>query len=181
MRKNSLLITMLILSLTLIACGTQGDPTEENANTNQKNEGAVDNDDNADDMNYENNGTANNENLDATSPDDMKQKMDELAYTRFELSVEYEGDKEYEASIEQEANGMEADLEDDVNGLQSSGEEAFNKIFPRLKKLMIDQNTNKNNAIKEALKAFDLDPDYQKFELEISFENGKNVEFEDKV
>jgi len=192
MKRPFLLMATLLLIVFLAACGTQNN--DEANNADQADEGTMNNEDqnndnNTDDQNddenmdNENNTTDNNNETDATSNDDMKQKMDELDYTDFELEVDYGDNKEYEAKIEiddDDNNRVEADLEDDINGVDINGQEAFNKIHPKVKKLTIDANTSKKDAIMEALKAFDLDPDYNKFELELTFKDGKKVEFEDK-
>ena len=179
----------LLLTVFLAACGTQNN--DDDTNADQADEGTMQdenqdnrnnkNDQNDDEnMDDEDNSTDNNNETDAASNDDMKQKMDELDYTDFQLEVDYGKNKEYEAEIEQDNDRIEADLEDEINGVDVNGEEAFNKIYPKVKKLTIDANTNKDDAIMEVLKAFDLDPDYDKFELELTFKDGKKVEFEDK-
>ena|SRR5690625_3844856 len=191
MKRPFLLMATLLLIVFLAACGTQNN--DEANNADQADEGTMNNEDqnndnNTDDQNDDENmdnedNTTDNNKTDAASNDDMKQKMDELDYTDFELEVDYGDNKEYEAKIEiddDDNNRVEADLEDDINGVDINGQEAFNKIHPKVKKLTIDANTSKKDAIMEALKAFDLDPDYNKFELELTFKDGKKVEFEDK-
>lgn len=189
MKRLFLLMATLLLTVFLTACGTQNN--EDDTNADQADDGTMnnesqDNDNNTDDQNDDenmddkDNSTANNNETDATSDDDMKQKMDEIDYTDFQLEVDYGKNKEYEAEIEQDNNQIEADLEDEVNNVDVNGEEAFNKLFPKVKKLTIDANTNKDDAIMEVLKVFDLDTDYNKFELELTFKDGKKVEFEDK-
>jgi len=189
MKRLFLLMATLLLTVFLAACGTQNN--DEGNNADQADEGTMNNEDQNNDnnkndqnddenMDDEDNTTDNNNETDAASDDDMKQKMDELDYTDFQLEVDYGKNKEYEAEIEQDNDRIEADLEDEINGVDVNGEEAFNKIYPKVKKLTIDANTNKDDAIMEVLKAFDLDPDYNKFELELTFKDGKKVEFEDK-
>lgn len=182
MKKVFLLIATLVLSVTLAACGTQNN--DDSTNADKADEGTTNtedqnNDNNTDDQN--DNGEMNDDNTtDAATDDDIKKKMDELDYTDFELEVDYGKNKEFEAEIEQDGNGVEADLEDELNGVDVNGEEAFNKIYPNVKKLTIDRDTNKDDAIKDVLKAFDLDADYTKLELELTFKDGTKVEFEDK-
>src|SRR5690625_1678206 len=192
MKKLYLLMAALLLTVALAACGTQNN--DDGTNADQADEGTVNNEDqnngnNTDDQNddenmdNEDNTTDNNNETDAASDDDMKQKMDELDYIDFEVSVDYGKNKEYEAKIEKDDddnNGIEEDVEDDLNNVNLNRQEAFNKIYPKVKKLTIDANTSKKDAIMEVLKAFELDPDYNEFELELKFKDGKKVEFEDR-
>lgn len=105
--------------------------------------------------------------------------MDELEYTKFGLDIDY-GNKDYDAEIELDNNRVEAELEDDLNGVDMNGEEAFNKIYPNVKKLTINQNTKKEDAITEIINAFDLSTDYTKLEVEIKFKDGTKIEYEDR-
>src|SRR5690625_4310468 len=98
MKRILLLIAMLVLSVTLAACGTQNNNDDTNAD--QADEGTTNNEDQNNDNNADgqnNTGDMNDDNeADATSADDMKQKMEELDYTDFELEVDYGKNKEYE-------------------------------------------------------------------------------------
>lgn len=44
----------------------------------------------------------------------------------------------------------------------------------------IDQNTIQSETIKKAIEAFDLPPDYNEIELEITFKDGTSKEYNDK-
>ncbi len=186
MKRFLYLLATLLLAGALTACGTSNN--DDNTNADQAEENTADNNDQADNTDDQN-GTddieedATNDETDgadASSNDDMKQKMDELDYTDFELEVDYGKNKEYEAEIEQDNGQIEADLEDELNGVDENGVDAFNKIYPNVKKLTIDRNTSKEDAIDQVLDAFDLDPDYKKFEVEITLKDGPKIEFEDK-
>ncbi|MBM7599736.1 hypothetical protein JOC34_002104 [Virgibacillus halotolerans] len=184
MKRILLLASMFIVAITLVACGdtNNNDDTSGDQDTGMENNEDQDNDadENADDNQADNGDTATDNAADNNDNDDMKQKMDELDYTDFELEVDYGKNKEYEAEIEQDNGKVEADLEDELNGDDVNGQEAFDKIYPNVKKLTIDQNTEKADAIQQTLDAFDLDSDYVKFEVEITFKDGTKVEFEDK-
>lgn len=112
----------------------------------------------------------------------MKGKMADLGYKEFELEVSYGKNKEYEAEIERSdnSNAFEVKIEDELNGLEISGEEAFKLLYPRLKQLDIKRKTPKRKAVRKALRAFSLPAGYEKFEIEITFKDGKKFEFEDR-
>lgn len=181
MKRIILLAGMFIIAITLVACGdNNGDDADKDQDTGMTNNEDQDNsqDENADDDQADNNDT-NADNKDNDN-DEMKQKMDDLDYSEIEVEIDYGKDKEYEAEIEQDNDVIEADLEDEINGDDLNGKEAFDKIYPAVEKLTIDQDTNKEDAIKQTLDAFELDSDYEKFELELTLQDGKKIEFEDK-
>lgn len=156
------------LSLMLMGCGTDGQkeqPTVKEETTATE-------------------GTTVTEkpDLKKETPADMLQNMDELDYVEFELEVEYAGDKEYEAELETNSAGtVKAKIEDELNHVEKNGSEAFDELYPLVQKLTITQQTNKDEAIGEVLKTFNLPADYTKFDLEITFKDGTKIEFEDRT
>lgn len=181
MRKFSFLIIIAIVGLVISSCGTTNN---QNADDNQ---GA--------DFSNTDNGVENNEQLIKDSPnntenitsennlssDDMLTKMEQLDYVDFELAVEYDEDQEFEVSLELDDHGeVEADIEDDLNGVNLYGQEAFATIYPLVEQLTITQDTAKDEAIKQVLAVFGLEENYREFELEITFNDGTKVEFEDR-
>lgn len=189
MKKTIYILIAAILSVGLVACSNNNNEANDNANNNAGNESnenaANDNEkETTNDNTDKNNESAdeNNTTNDVTDEEEMKEKMSQLDYIDFELEVDYESDKEYEAEIEQnkEKGTIKADLEDEINGEDLKGIEAFNKIYPLVEQLTINQDTDKEDAIAEILDVFDLDDDYEKFEVEITFSDGTEIEFEDK-
>ncbi|MCR1834787.1 YusW family protein [Oceanobacillus caeni] len=180
MKRILFLASIFILALTLVACGgNNNDNNDTTTNqgadvTNNENQDTNEADDKA---GNDTNDTATNNN---NGTEDMRAKMDELNYDDFELSVKYDGDKEYEASLEKNQDGsVEADLEDEINGVDIHGQEAFDEVYPKVKELTIEQNTNKDDAIQQALDAFSLESNYKEIELEIKFKDGTKIEFKD--
>lgn len=111
---------------------------------------------------------------------DMRERMDELPYTKFELEVEYDDHTEYEAEIKLKNNEVKAEIENELEGIEIKGPEAFDEIFPIVKELNFDRNTDKNEVIERSLDAFNLSDDYKEFELELTFDDGTEIEFEDR-
>lgn len=181
MRRILLLAAMFIVALTLAACGGGDNNNDNNNNDTNANQGA----DNTDQGTNEVDDQAGNDTNDKVTDNnnesgDMQAKMDELDYVDFELSVEYDENKEYEASLEKNQIGsVEAELEDQLNNVNSNGQEAFDEIYPNVKELTIDQNTNKDDAIQQVLDVFSLESNYMEFDLEITFKDGTTIEFKD--
>jgi len=170
MKRVLIFFTVATLTLLFSACGDGNNNNTDNINGDTSNSPEVDS-----------NGNSNQVEDDANAGD-MQEKMANLPYTDFELEVDYGPDQEYEAEIEQnkEKGEIEADLEDELSGKDLNGQEAFDEIFPLVEKLTISQETEKDDAIEQVLEVFDLDDDYEKFELEITFSDGTKIEFEDR-
>src|SRR5699024_5077529 len=192
MKRLLLLIGMSIFAVGLVACGTNDEDTSDtddpNNNATEENDNASDDatndtDDNSDkDADQDENASpdADKEDDQASDKSSMESKMEDLGYKEFELEVEYANHKEYEAEIKQDNGKVEAELEDELNNVDIEGQEAFDKIYPNMKKLDIEKDTKKSEVISQTLKAFDLKDDYEEFEVEITFNDGSKLEVEDK-
>ena len=179
MERKIIFPVVLVFTLILAACGNGNidDPKEPviEENVSGNNAGSTDTVEDAESTE----GTKNTGSTD--SADNMQQKMEDLAYSDFELAVDYANDLEYEVELERSSNNaVKAEIEDDLNNVRKSGAEAFDDLYPLVEKLTITQETNKADAIQEVLNTFNLADDYQEFELEIKFNDGTKLEFEDK-
>ena len=106
--------------------------------------------------------------------------MDELDYMEFNLDIYYGTQDEYDVELERNKDDtIEAEIEDSINGVKLKGTDAFNELYPMVKKLTIDQKTSKEDTIKEILDVFNMKNDYSKIEVEITFKDGTKIEFED--
>lgn len=184
MKRGLLSFGMFMLFLTLVACDNQQDNVTpvKNDGTSDEEEIAIDSDNqenNDEDTENDNSPADEGEVTDDDPAADMKSKMDELDYDEFELEVDYGPDSEYEVEIEKDNNRIESEVEDELNGEYLEGQDAFDNIYPKVKKLTIDQSTNKEEAIEQVLEAFDLNTDYTEIEIEITFKDGTKIEFED--
>ena len=104
--------------------------------------------------------------------------MDELDYLEFNLDIDYGTKDEYDVELKRNKDDtIEAEIEDSINGVNKIGTDAFNELYPLVKKLTIHQKTSKEEAIKEILNVFNLKNDYTKFELEIKFKDGTENRF----
>lgn len=167
MRKLSLFVSVFVMTTVLAACGGNNDNGQQQDNdTSNSGEHTQ--------MNEQQSGQQSD------NSEDQKQKMDQLNFTDFELEVDYGQDQEVEAEIEIKNGVIKADLEDEINGENLDGAAAFDKLYPMVQKLNIQKDTAKEDAIAQVLEAFDLNDDYEKFELEITFDDGVKMEYEDR-
>ena len=81
----------------------------------------------------------------------MKNMMDELNFDEIEIEISYGKDQEYEVEIERHSNDdIDAEIEDELNGEDINDDlEAFNKLYPKVKQLDIEQDTDKEEVIKQ--------------------------------
>lgn len=98
-------------------------------------------------------------------------------FTNFDLDVEYAENKEYDVDYESESNELEAEIKDDISNTQVKGDEAFEVLRPIFEQLTFDKDTSNEDVVSEVTKAFDLDEEYQKFELEVKFLDGTEKEY----
>src|SRR5699024_9110325 len=87
----------------------------------------------------------------------------------------------YEVEIERHDNGdVKAEIEDELTGEDIDNDlEAFNKLYPLVKQLEMEQATDKEDVIQQVLDVFDLEDDYEEFEVEIKFDDGTELSYED--
>ena|SRR5699024_610501 len=191
MKRLLLLLGMSIFAFGLVACGTSDDDTSkqddsnDNATEETDNNASDDTTNEADDNTDNESGQEDDTNTDkkdneSSDQSSMESKMKELDYKEFDLEVEYANHKEYEAEIEQDHGKIESSLEDELNNVDVEGQEAFDKIYPNVKELDIEKDTEKSEVISQILKAFDLKDNYKEFEVEITFNDGSKLEVEDK-
>ena len=178
--------TLFAAALLLGACNSTAN-NDKVTDTNQtENSGTANETDTGTDTNTTN-GTDTNSGADTNSGTEtsgdqaaMMKKMEELDYAEFEIEVDYAEDKEYEASIEVDNGQLESKLEDELNNREVKGQEAFDEIYPRLKNFTFTKDMPKEEAIRNALEAFDLPDDYVKFDLEVTFKDNTEISIEDR-
>lgn len=173
MNVKKLGIAVLSISFVLLlgACGSTDNNSDSN-NNQPVSEGMEDNNENV-------NSEANNQNEEALHGDEKADKMNDIGMSEFELEVEYTNG-EYEAEIEKSSSGeYEAELEDELDNNNLKGDEAFNHIYDLVKKVDVNSDSSEKEVYDEFLNAFDLTDDYDEIEIEITFEDGSELEYEE--
>ncbi|PIC86792.1 hypothetical protein CSV72_06720 [Sporosarcina sp. P20a] len=182
--KRLIITGVSVMALALAGCGTNAtddqkeNSTETNPPVEQPLEPATD----------DTNQNAGEAVPDATTDSsansatgDMQAEMDKLSFKEIELDVSYGKDKEYEAEIEQDENEpIKAKVEDELNEIYLKGQEAFDDVYSKVKNLDVTKDSSQQETIDSILKAFNLQADYEKFEVEIKFNDGSKLEVEDR-
>lgn len=147
--KKTALLPVVGLALFLVACGDDNETATnvpDDAPQEQNNGGATD-----------------------TNTNTMDNRF---AFSHFNLSVDYAGNKSYDIDYENESTGAEAKIEDDFNNKVAQGNEAVDELVPIFEKFTFDASTDNDKIIDEVLIAFNLSKDYQEFDLEVRFADG---------
>ena len=119
-------------------------------------------------------GTEENENQSQTAPETGSEENLPFAFKAFKLEVDHKGDdNDYEAEYDAMGAQTEASIEDELNKHEVRGDEAMEELTPILEKLKFTQDSTDDEVIQEVSKAFDVKDDYQEFELEVTFNDGK--------
>ncbi|MDV6378308.1 YusW family protein [Sporosarcina sp. GW1-11] len=170
--KRLLMTTVSVMAIVLAGCGsntkepvdvpTPSAQVEQPADTNTTVESTT------------------SQQTDATT-EKMKADMGKLSFKEIDVDVSYSRDKEYEAEIEQDNNEpFKAKVEDELNGVHLKGQEAFDILYPKIQQLQLTKDSTKEETIDQVLTAFGLDSNYEKFEVEIHFNDGSKLDVEDR-
>ncbi|MDM5152996.1 YusW family protein [Bacillus sp. DX1.1] len=107
-----------------------------------------------------------------------------LNFNEFKLDANYQDTKkDYEAEYKNKADEktLEAKIEDHKANGQLTGDEAIAKLGPLLQKLKFDKDTPDQEVIDQVVDVFQLDKDYQKFDLEVVFSDGTKKEYKREI
>ncbi len=163
MKKLSLIMCICVLTIFAAGCNNDDDAQKnDQSNNNQTTEN-----NNGNDTATDNNTGTNNTNTNESA----------YSFREFDLEVKYDKNKEYEASYENDNEGVEASIEDDRNNDRVHGNDAVDRLDPIFKKLDIDANTSQEDVISKVVSAFELDDNYQAIEVDITFNDGTTKEY----
>src|SRR5690625_7747093 len=86
----------------------------------------------------------------------MKGMLDTLNFTKIEVEIDYENDREFEVEIKEKKDGtIKAEVEDEINNIEIENYlEAFNYIFPYAEKLNISKENSRDEEIAVILDVF---------------------------
>ncbi|MGP4067907.1 YusW family protein [Halobacillus sp. B29] len=99
-------------------------------------------------------------------------------FNRFELEVDYVDRLSYHIDYVNLENRTEARI-DDFDRQKVTGEEAFNQLSPHFREMSFDENTPKDDVISEVLTVLGLEAPYKEFKLEVTYQDGTEVTYED--
>ncbi|MBO0992271.1 YusW family protein [Bacillus sp. SD088] len=176
MKRTLLVFSSFVLMCFLAACGNGNTNDIDSAQNNTQEDVSPNNETGTGNDSKDNEETGN-----SNDQEEMKTQMDKLDFSEIEVEVSYGHDQEYEAEIEQDKNQpIEAKVEDEINNEFLNGKEAFDSIYSKAEKLTLTKDSSDQETIEQILDAFDLDNEYEKFEIEITFDDGSKLDVEDR-
>ena len=101
-----------------------------------------------------------------------------MPFTSFDLDVDYSNFKSFEVDYENEDDGLSVKVEDEINNRTLRGDEALQELQNKFQHYTFDKNTDTDTVIKEVLDSFDLKNDFKKFDLEITYSDGTEKEYQ---
>lgn len=156
MMKARTILTAASLSLILVACGEEDETVEEPAS--------------ADD-------TGQTE--DQPESESEIQEDTGISLLTFEMDAKYEGNNnDFEVSFDNEASQVEASYENEKDMLTMSGDDAFKEIQPVLSEFDFTIETPDDEVIDSVIKGFEVEEGFQSIEIEITFEDGTEKEYQ---
>lgn len=179
--KTLLKLLTIVFTLTFaIACSTISDDTNDSTSDIEGNTTPteqIDDDGMKDDDDFVN----DDDDLNVTSTDDqayMEEKLGSSFFKEIEVDIKFPNDIDYEFDITRDDGIIEAKVEDDISNRKIYGREAFDFIFERLKDVSIDKESSFDSIKEQLISAFDLSNDYSEFEVDITFQDGTKIEYE---
>lgn len=174
MKRISVVFSVFFLMNLLVAC-TSTDPNKNSSTPNNASQDTTTNNE------TESNSLKGEPTNSSNEQEEMKSQMEKLDFSEIEIEISYGNNQEYEAEIEQDKNQpIEAKVEGELNNKFLRGKEAFDSIYSKAKKLTLTKDSSDQETIKQVLQAFDLGNDYNKFEIEITFNGGSKLDVEDR-
>ena len=160
-------IFLLFSSLIMLsACGGNDPDTDSVTDTNNNQTTTQENNTVNDPNTNTNDGTITQNETTSTFP-----------FSSFDLDVDYANFKSFEVEYENDVDETEAKIKDELNNRTLRGDEAFQEMQNRFQSFQFDQNSPEETVVQEVLKSFELDDNYEKFELEITFTDGTEKEY----
>ncbi|ARK31955.1 YusW family protein [Halalkalibacter krulwichiae] len=101
-------------------------------------------------------------------------------FTDFDLDVEYANDQSVEVDYDYEGQRDEAEVDNELTGESLRGDEALAYVYSTFEQLTIDPQTDDETVIRDILNVFNLEDNYEDFELEVTFLDGTKKEYKSR-
>ncbi|MGI8315260.1 YusW family protein [Halobacillus mangrovi] len=102
----------------------------------------------------------------------------QFTFKEFDLEVDYVDRISYEIEFHQSKNTIKATI-NDLDQQKVTGQEAYNQLSPLFQEMSFDEDSSEEEVIQDVLDVLDLDQTYKEFELDVTYKNGIEKEYED--
>lgn len=101
-----------------------------------------------------------------------------FGFTDFDLEVDYaDQDEALELSYEEDRDLVTAEYANNVTDEVLEGNEAYEAIAPALAELELTAEMDDDEVILKVLEAFDIDPEFETIEIEVTYPDGTDKEY----
>jgi len=160
--KKTTILTSLLLSLALIL-GACGDKDKDDATKD-----------------VTNNDTSND--IEETAPgEDPAATGESFGFKKFELEVDYpDQDEAIDVNYEEEKDATDAEYKNvDDDNSDVTGQAAMAKLKPLLESLQLNEDMTDEEIMERIVTVFNINDNYTKIDIDITWENGEEKEIED--
>ncbi|TWI59121.1 YusW family protein [Halalkalibacter nanhaiisediminis] len=112
-------------------------------------------------------------------PDSDEPETTAFGFSYLHLNVNYSdlGDS-YTIHYEHTTDEVNAEIDDSRMDMQLTGDEAYQELENRFENFQIDSEMSEEEILAAIHENFDFDPNYESLELEMTLENGTEINFE---
>lgn len=183
MKHQLLGITALAAVLTLGACGGGNNDAMDDAAGGDNYDQAPTTEETGDATETAIEDDKAGENPSGGKNDGMEETTQGYGFKDFDLEIDVDGKDAVDASYETKEDGtFEAEYKNTLEGVDygddNQQEEAMNELDALFKEILLDQNVTEEKAKTKILDALEIQ-DYTKFELEVNFDEGPNLNIEE--
>ncbi|MFC7365334.1 MULTISPECIES: YusW family protein [Bhargavaea] len=183
MKHQLLGITALAAVLTLGACGGGNNDAMDDAAGGDNDDQAPTTEETGDATETAIEDDKAGENPSGGKNDGMEETTQGYGFKDFDLEIDVDGKDAVDASYETKEDGtFEAEYKNTLEGVDygddNQQEEAMNELDALFKEILLDQNVTEEKAKTKILDALEIQ-DYTKFELEVNFDEGPNLNIEE--
>lgn len=116
---------------------------------------------------------------DVLDPDSDEPETTAFGFSYFHLNVNYSdlGDS-YTIHYEHTTDEVNAEVDDSRMDMQLTGDEAYQELETRFENLHVDSEMSEEEILAAVHENFDFDQNYESLELEMTLENGTEINLE---
>ncbi|MBO0601269.1 YusW family protein [Sporosarcina sp. E16_3] len=101
-------------------------------------------------------------------------------FTKFELKIDVSGEEDVKAEYKMKTNKIEAEYINKAHKIKLKGDPAMDELNKIFTEIELTKDQSQQDVIDKVLKAVDVD-NFSKFKLEIEYDDGTKLEFEEKL
>lgn len=98
-------------------------------------------------------------------------------FAKFSLDIDYDATTSVEVDYSNESSGVEASYKNDKTNETLTGNTAYHYLEPIFEGFSFNAASSQDEVIDEVIRAFNLDTNFNELDMDITFDNGTEVEY----